>query len=281
MDEIWQRHKVFILQCVIGGFAFLIAFVLVTNAYSGTDILQQSNKSLKADLEKKIAAGNAPSTKSIAAQKAKAEDANEQIRSMATQIGSLVQGDDYVRENIVWILALIGKPREDAERFMALYKQLPQTCLISVREEAKSVLVGRAAQRGKLIEENVGLAAGVQEDEVPGGLHALAIGCDVVRRALERDGIQSVSDFRVNPRNVLDRDLGWIAGVELRLAITGDPDDVMGLIRSFNTIDPVSQRMTILKEVESITRRNPDDDTVKAVVVLLGLQGRAAQGEDR
>jgi hypothetical protein len=281
MDEIWQRHKTFILQCVIGGFAFLIALVLITNAYSGTKDLQASNRGLKNDLQKRVSDKLAPSPASIAAQKQKAEDALAQIRAMSGQVASQAQGEDYVRENIVWTLALAGRPRTDAEPFLAIYKQLPQTCLTSVREAARSVLVGEAAQKGKQIDETFGLAAGVADDEVPGGLHALAIVCDVIRRALERDGVVSVTDVRVNPRNVLDRDLSWVSGVEVRLAVTGDPDDVSSLLRSFNAPDPRMQRMTVLREIESITRRSPDDDTVKANVVLLGLQVKGVQGEDR
>lgn len=281
MDEIWQRHKTFILQCVIGGFAFLIALVLITNAYSGTKDLQSANRSLKDGLQKKVADKSAPNAASIAAQKQKAEDALGQIRAMSGLVASQTQGEDYVRENIVWTLALIGRPRTDAEQYMGIYKQLSQTALTSVREAARSVLIGEAAQKGKTIDETFGLAAGVADEEVPGALHALAMVCDVIRRALERDGIAAVTDVRVNPRNVLDRDLSWVQGVEVRLSITGDPDDVGGLLRSFNVPDARMQRMTVLREIESITRRSPDDDTVKANVVLLGLQVKGVQGEDR
>lgn len=281
MDELWQRHKTFILQCVIGAFAFLIALVILTNAYSGIEDVQRGNASLKKDLDKRLADRVAPSATSITAQKQKADDAQAQIRAMSEQVASQAQAEDYVRENIVWIMALLGKPRAEAERFLAIYKELPQSCLTSVREEARSVLVAQAAQKGRQIDESSGLAAGVAEDEVPGGLHALAIVCDVVRRALERDGILSVGDVKVNPRNVIDRDLGWVSGVEVRISLRGHPDDVTSLIRSFNFPDPNMRRMTVVREIESITRLNADDDTVKANLVLLGLQVKGVQGEDR
>jgi len=281
MDEIWQRHKVFILQGLIGGLVFLIALVVMGNAYSGVDVTQVSNANLKKTLDKRLAEKSAPSAKSITAQKQKADDALAQIRGTASEVASLATGEDYVRENIVWTLAIVGKPREDAERFLSLYKQLAGTCLTSVREEARSVLVGRAAQKGRQIDESFGLAGGLPDDEVPGGLHALAIVCDVIHRALEKDGIQSVSEIRVNPRNVLDKDLTWISGVEVRLTLIGDPDDVMAIVRSFNSLDSQPKRMTVVKEVESIVRRSPDEDTVKATVLLLGLQHKLPQGDDR
>lgn len=273
MDEIWQRHKTFILQCVIGGIVFLIALAVMGNMYSGADTAQGTNEGLRKDLLKKTADGQAPSSSSITAQKQKAQDAQQQIKNMAAQVASLATGEDYLRENIGWVLAIIGKPRADTERFLSIYKNVsPNTCLTSMREEARAVLVARAAQKGKSIDEQFGLAAGVEDEDVPGGLHALAIVCDVVRRALDRDGIQSVGDIRVQPRNVLDRDLPWIAGIEVKLSLVGDPDDVMAVIRGFNNLDSHPSRMTVVKEIESISRRNPDDDVVKASVVLYGLQ---------
>lgn len=281
MDEIWQRHKTFILQCIIGGLAFLIALVVMSNSYSGTKEIHALNVSGKRDIDKRISDGVAPSARSIAAQKQKAEDAKNQIREMSAKVASLAQGEDYVRENIVWILSTIEKPAVEAERFLALYKQLPQTCLTSVREEARAVLVGRAAQKGRQIDETFGLSAGVDEAEVPGALHALAIVCDVMRRALDKDGVQSVSDIRVNPRNAVGSELSWISGVDVRISLVGDPDDVMSVVRSFNQLDPKMNRMTVVREVESILRRSPDDDTVKASIALYGLQQKGAQGEDR
>lgn len=280
MDEIWQRHKAFILQCVIGGLVFLIALIVMGNAYSGIDVIQTGNRNLKAQLEKRKSEKSAPSPASIDAQKRKADQARGYIRDAAVQCASLAQGEDYVRENLVWILATIGKPPADAERFITLYRQFPQTCLTSVREEARTVLVGRAAQKGRQIDETFGLA-GVAEEDVPGALHALAITCDVIHRCLERDAIDAVLEIRVNPRNTLDRDLAWISGVDVRLTMHGDPDDVGAVLRSFNRTESHVKRMTVIREIESIVRKSPDDDDVKATVVLLGLQHKGAQGESQ
>lgn len=272
MDEIWQRHKTFVLQCVIGGLVFLIALVVLSNAYSGIDIAQGNNRSLVTDLKKRIDAKEAPSKRSIDEQKRKAEDALQQIRNMGSQVASLAAGEDYVRENVNWVLAVLGRPKEDAERFVQIYRDIPQSALTKLRSEAQAELGRRAAQRGRQIDETFGLAGGLEDEEVPGGIHGLAIVCDVTSRALERDGIQAVGDFRVNPRNQIDRDIAWLQGIEVRLSLTGLPDDVAAVIRSFSTLDSHVKRMTVVKEIESITRRSPDEDVVKAVVVLYGLQ---------
>lgn len=283
MDELWQRHKTFILQVVIGGFAFLIALTLVTGSYSGIEEAQASNSGLKKKLDSDVSSRVAPSARSISEQKQRAADAAQQIRQMASEVASTAATtEDYVRENIGWILAVTGRPREDAEKYMSIYRELAETSLTSVREDARSVLVGQAAQRGRQIDETLGLGAGVAASEVPGGLHALAIVCDVVRRALDRDGIVSVTEIKVNPRNTISSDLAWVTGVEIRLSITGDPDDVTKLLRSFNETDVNHpRRMTVLREIESITRRNPDEDLVRANIVLVGLRVQEPQGEDR
>ena len=61
------------------------------------------------------------------------------------------------------------------------------------------------------------------------------------------------------------------------MSVTGGPDDVTALLRGFNELDATSGRMIVIREVESIARKNPDDDTVKANVMLLGLHHKAAQ----
>jgi hypothetical protein len=272
MDEIWQRHKSFILQCVIGGLVFLIALVVLTNAYSGIEGAQTNNRSLVADLKKKVAAKEAPSKRSIDDQKRKAEDALQQIKNMGAQVASLATGEDYVRENVRWVLAVLGRPEQDAERFVQIYRNIPQSALTTLRSEAQQVLGRRAAQGGKQIDESFGLSGGLEDDEVPGGIHGLALVCEVISRALEHDGIAAVGDFRVNPRNQIDRDIAWLSGIEVRLSMTGAPEDVTAVIRSFNRLEGQPRRMLVLKEVESIVRRSADEDTVKAVVVLYGLQ---------
>ena len=58
--------------------------------------------------------------------------------------------------------------------------------------------------------------------------------------------------------------------------------DVTKLLRSFNETDVNHpRRMTVLREIESITRRNPDEDLVRANIVLVGLRVQEPQGEDR
>lgn len=279
MDELWQRHKTFILQCLIGGLVFLIALVVMGNTFDGIEGTQKNNASLVKDLQTRVSTKQAPSKKSIDAQRRKAEDAQQQIRSMGAQVASLATGEAYVRENVRWVFSVLGRPAEASEEIVAIFRQIPQSSLTKLRSEAQAVLGARAAQRGKTIDETFGLSAGVDDENVPGGMHALAILCDVIRRVLDREGIASVGDFKVNPGNVLDRDLGWISGVEIRLALVGDPDDVMAVIRSFNTLDSQVARMTVLKEVESITRRSPDDDAIRAVVVLYGLRLDRAEGD--
>lgn len=274
MDEIWQRHKTFIVQCGIGGIAFLIAFFVMTSSYSDIEQIQASNKQNFDKLAKRVRDREVPDPNSILAQKAKAEDARKQIEKMLRDVASTAQGEAYVRENIQWVLTTIGRPAADTERFLALYRQLPGAALTGVREEARSVLVSLAAQRGRQIDESFGLVGGVEDDEVPGALHALAIVCDVVRRSLELERIHLVSDVRVAPRNVLDKNLDWVSGVEVRMSVSGYPDDVNALLRGFNEPDPVMSRMTIVKEIESISRKSPDDDTVKASFALLGLRGK-------
>ena len=76
-----------------------------------------------------------------------------------------------------------------------------------------------------------------------------------------------------------DGEKGWIFGVEVRLAVTGMPDAVAELLRGFNRPVPPLGRATVVREVEGIVRRNPDDDPVKASLSLLGMQVRGTQGD--
>lgn len=292
MDEIWQRHKTFILQCVMGGIVFLIALAIMSNAYSGADDpeeLQRINASKRRALLDKVNRGNAPSARSIEAQKDLARQADEQIRKMAGEVASLSEGDEYVRESILWILENAGLPETSADQYMNLYRQLPQTALSRLREDARAALVNRTALDRVELDESLGIGGGIADDEVPMALHGLALTTDLVRRVLERNRadpsgkarVQSVRDLKVTPRNGLDKDLTWIAGLDVRATLVGDPDPVLSTMRSFNSLSNPRKRMTVVSRIDSITRPSADDDAVKATFTVLGLQHKGVKGAGR
>lgn len=278
MDEIWQRHKPFILQMIIVGLVFLIGVGLMSSTFSGaTDDpaeLESRNKSALASLK----AAEAPSPKSIEEQVSRAKQAEEQMQSMAAKVASLKTGDDYVRENLGWIAATIGKDDNAVNAWFTLYRDLPQTCLSKVREEVRGVLVARAAQQGKQIDENLGLTQGYEDSDVPTALHGLAIISDLIGRVIETDGIDAVGDLRINAANALSSDLPWIVGFKVHISFSGDPDAVNAILRSFNNLANRMQRMTVVDQIESWTRPRREDDAVKAQIMLLGLQFKGAQG---
>jgi hypothetical protein len=299
MDEIWQRHKAFILQVAVGGLAFLIALAVMSNAYSGADDpeeLKRINRNKKDALEKAVREKRAPSPASIAAQRERAAQAEREIREMAAMCASLAEGDDYVRENIVWTLANIGRPASDAELFVNLYKQFPQTGLTRLREEARAELVKRASQDRMVIEETLGIAGVPADDEVPAALHGLALVTDVIRRALEvnatldpegRKKIAAVRDLRVTPRNALDRDLAWISGIEVHVSLVGEPEPVLAVMRTFNSagdvggVRNVQKRITVLGRLAGILRdKGGDEESVKSSFNLLGLQHKGVKGAE-
>jgi len=302
MDEIWQRHKVFILQVAVGGLAFLIALAVMSNAFSGGDDpeeLRRINASRKETLEKAVRENRAPSRDSIVKQQERAGQAEREIREMAAMCASLAEGDDYVRENITWVLANIGRPAADVEKYFTMYKAsgLPMTCLTSLREEAKAELVKRASQDRVMIEESLGIAGVMADDEVPFALHGLALVTDVIRRALEvnatldpegKKKIAAVRELRIAPRNALDRDLSWIAGIEVHVSLVGDPEQVLAVLRTFNTatdvggVRNVQKRITVLGRLEGITReKGGDEEAVKASFNLLALQHKGVKGAEQ
>lgn len=294
MDEIWQRHKTFLLQVLLGGLAFLIALGVMSNSFSGADDpeeLARINVSKKASLQKAVDEKRAPSAGAIASQRERAADAERQIREMASMCASLEEGDEYVRENILWTVRNIGGQEASVATYFNLYKQIPQTCLSRLREEARAALVARASQDRVAIEETLGFGGAVADDEVPMALHGLALVTDVIRRVLETNAtwdpegkrkVTAVREIRVAPRNSLDRDLTWIAGLEVHVALHGDPDPVFAVMRSFNSVENPMRRMTVFARIEGITRdKSGDEDAVKAAFVLLGLQHRGVKGAER
>ncbi|MCG3134060.1 MAG: hypothetical protein HMLKMBBP_01346 [Planctomycetes bacterium] len=285
MDEIWQRHKAFILQVVTGGIVLLIALVVMSNVFSGSSDdpaeLQRVNKNNKDKLDKMVREKQAPSAASIAEQKRRADSAEAQIRSMASEVASLASGDAYVRENLTWIANVIGKGGAEVEAWMNLYKNLPQTCLSKVREEVRSALVGRSAQLGRDLDETMGLVQGYDDEDIPVALHGLAIVAEVVDRAfavdVAGDGkkvVSAVADLRIQPRNALNPDLAWIYGFRVHVSFTGDPDAVTMLKRSFNSLDNRQRRMIVLEEQESLLRPRREEDEVKVQLQLMGLVHR-------
>ncbi len=273
MDEIWQRHKSFIVQVFVGGLVFLIAYMVFSSTFedqADPAALQERNKQTKAELESQVQKHRAPLTASIADQKRMAESSERQIRELGGQVASLREGDAYVREHVEWVLRNIGKPQE-ADRLMELYRTIPQAALSRLRDEARQVLVGRAQQIGREIDETLGLGAGFQDDEIPAAIHGLAIATEIVDRALGREGIQSVTDMQIQPRSRFGADLTFVTAVPVKLTLTGQPADVNEIIRSFSRRSG-DERMLVLEQIEYLSRVRTDEDTVKSKLHLVGLQ---------
>ena len=296
MDEIWQRHKVFILQCAIGGIVLLIAWAVHSNLYADIGTSQKNNQLRKDELLSKLNKGEAPSTASIREQERIATQGAEQIAAMARKVSSVAPvGNDkveYVRENVRWILENIGRP-DQVDRYVGLYGSLKQTCLFELREEARTVLASRAAQRGRSIDETLGIQSGFQDDEVAVAIHGLAVVVDVVKRALDTEVpigsddyigmIDEISEIRVAVRTrsnrILEGSESQIVLFPVRLVVKGDPAAVIALMRSFNeTANPVN-RMTVLESFVGGDRERPDSDRVRMTLNLWGLHHLGVAGE--
>jgi hypothetical protein len=293
MDEIWQRHKVFIVQCVIGTIVLLIAWAVHSNLYADIDLTRRNTQARHAELQQKLANGEAPSKRSIDEQQSIAAEGEAQIEAMARKVASVASVDQnkiaYVRENIGWILTNIGQP-ERTDEFVGLYEQLPQTCLSRLREESRSVLASTAAELGRSLDETLGINAGFQDDEVPIGIHGLAIVVDIVKRGFDIDietevgdaVIDSVDEIRVavrSRRSKMDQgDTTQIVQFPVRITLRGSPAAVMSLLVSFNQTGNPVQRMTVLESIEGGEREREDSDRVRITFNLLGLHHLGVAG---
>lgn len=287
MDEIWQRHKVFIVQCVIGGIVLLIAWAVHSNLYADIDTMRRNHKLTYDELKAKLANGEAPSDRSIKEQQRIAAEGEAQIESMARKVASVASVEQnkiaYVRESIAWILANIDQPNR-VDEFVTTYEQLPKTCLSRLREEARAVLASRAAQRGRSFDESLGITTNFEDDEIPTGIHGLAIAVDIVARSFDieipAEGggtsmIESIDEIRVaarGRRNKMDvGDTSQIVQFPVRVTLRGGPSAIVLLLRSFNQTDNPVQRMTVLESIEGGEREREDADRVRITFNLLGL----------
>ena len=283
MDEMWQRHKSFILQVIVGGVLFLVAFFVMRSMYgdqNDPEKVRARNESRLKELQSKLASGNAPSTKSIEEQRANANSTEALKWELAKRVSSVAGRDDkskdadrekaYVGENIAWTLSNIG--RQD-DGFVDLYNKVPQACLSRLRDAARTVVIGKAAQTGKEVDETMGLGA-FPDEEIPEALHGLAIVTDLVGRCLAKPGIEKVLSLRVTTQRSFPEENGcnFMGAIGVHIEIVGDPADVSEVLRSFNSVDRKDQRMTVLESIESIVPLSQDEDTVKASVNVVGLR---------
>lgn len=283
MDEMWQRHKSFILQVIVGGVLFLVAFFVMRSMYgdqNDPEKVRTRNASRLKELEGKLQSGNAPSSRSIEEQRSNANQTESLKWDLAKRVSSVAGREDkakesereaaYVRENIAWTLANIG--RQD-DGFVDLYNKVPQACLSRLRDAARTVVIGKAAQTGKEVDETMGLGA-FPDDEIPEALHGLAIVTDLVGRCLARPGIEKVLALRVTTQRSFPEENGvnFMGAIGVHVEIVGDPAEVNDVLRSFNSVDKKEQRMTVLESIESIVPLSQDEDTVKASVNVVGLR---------
>ncbi len=299
MDEMWQRHKSFILQVVVGGVLFLVAFFVMRSIYGGDSDPKQMETRNRNQLDarrKQLDEGRAPSRSSIADQQRIAKNAEDQRHDLERRVGSTgVSEADYVKDSVTWTCANIEKlgtgVKLDPATFSDLYSRIPQACLSRLRDAARNALVGRAAQYGMEIDETLGLGMGFQDDEIPAALHALAVVSDVVGRCFPKAGeehprIDRVLSIKIDPHDPFPEQIGvgFVSALGVQIDLVGDPRDVAELIRSFNSTDNPARRMTVVKSVNFLTPVSPDEDTVRLSVSLVGLrfkaEGKAGAGPE-
>ena len=145
------------------------------------------------------------------------------------------------------------------------------------------MLASRAAQLGRSLDETLGVGAGFQDDEVPIGIHGLAIVVDVVTRAFEFELeteagdaiIESIDEVRVavrSRRSKLDQgDTAQIVQFPVRITLRGSPAAIVALLLSFNQTNNPVKRMTVLESIEGGEREREDTDRVRITFNLLGL----------
>jgi hypothetical protein len=284
MDEMWQRHKSFILQVVVGGVLFLVAFFVMRSMYgdqNDPDNVRKRNVTRKGELEAKLAAGHAPDAHSIQDQRTIADDAEKARQALARRVASVAGSDAkasdadreraYVAENVARILEVIGKPDDG---YVALYQQVPQACLSRLRDLSRAVLVGKAAQVGKEIDESLGLTTSFADEDVPEALHGLAIVTDVYARCLAKEHIDKIASVRITARSTFPEmnDATLVTSIGVHFELIGDPADIGEVLRSFNAADRKDLRMTVLDSIDFIVPLSPDEDTVKASFNVAGLR---------
>lgn len=281
MDEMWQRHKSFIVQVMAGGVLFLIAFFVMRSMYgdqNDPETVRRRNVSKFDDLKKKLESSHAPDAPSISQQQSIAKSADDAKRKLAGTVSSIAglgkpdaeRVAAYVKESIEWTLANIQ--RQD-DGFIALYDRVPQACLSRLRDASRQVLAGKAAQSGKDVDETLGLSA-YPDDEIPEALHGLAIVTDLVGRALARPGIEKVASLRVAARSTFpeNNSVSLVRAIGVHMDVIGDPKDVYEFLRSLNSAGQAGQRITVLESIESVVPLSQDEDTVRASINVVGLQ---------
>ncbi len=289
MDEMWQRHKSFILQLSVIAIVFLVAFLVMGSMYGDNNdpkVARVKNAARLSELQSKSTSGHAPSKDSIATQRDIAKRSATTKTALVEHVASIAgraektpdvdREKEYVRENIKWVLTNIGRQGE-LEAYVAQFANLPQACLSRLRDAARSALVSKAAQSGKAIDETNGVSAGYAEDEIPAALHGLAIVTEIVGRGLAKGGIDSIQAVRISPHSSFPETHGvnFVSAIGVHMEFVGDPADIAELLRSFNSVGKPDVRLTVLESVDFVVPMSPDDDAVKASINVVGLRLKA------
>jgi hypothetical protein len=289
MDEMWQRHKTFILQTTVMGVVFLVAFLVMRSLYgdyNDPERTRAKNEKTMKELREKRDAGRAPSELSIKEQRDIAQRAETTKRDLLKRVASVAGRDEktveadrekaYVRESIERTAANIGRQSE-VGAFEQLFATVPQACLSRLRDASRASLISRAAQAGKEIDETLGMSGGYAEDEIPAALHGLSIVTDVVGRFLAKERVDKVQAIRIAPRSQFPElnGVGFVSAIGVHLEVIGDPIEIGDVIRSFNSVGKPEVRMNVLESIEYVVPMSADDDEVKASINIVGLRLKA------
>lgn len=154
MDNLWQRHRTFILKILAGLGVCLFAWI-IGSSLSGGDFDQKV--ALAANMRREIRQTDAPATESTSDYREAAEVLRNRILPVANAVGETRTDEDLRRGLLKELLEAVGKdPAADFDAYLALSRQSAQACVTRLVGDAATALRKEAARKNVFIDENLG-----------------------------------------------------------------------------------------------------------------------------
>jgi hypothetical protein len=191
MDNLWQRHRTFILKILAGLAVCLLAWIIGSSlSGKGMDTLIARNDSVR----RSIRSMSVPSPKDTSAYRAAADELRKRILFVANRVAETRSGENLRTGLIKDLLVLVGQDSPATrDELIRQSRQNAQACVTRLQGMATTALRREAGPKNIVIDERLGFdGVEVASGEVDRYLLTLKLIVEAVRMGID----EGVSEIR-------------------------------------------------------------------------------------
>ena len=272
MDDIWQRHRKFILW-IGAGLGVCLVMLIVFSA--GWDRSVPELAAINDDLRKKTREKQVPTPEDTDAVLDAKDRLEARIDYVANKVGVTGGGGDLTEKLVRKILGAIDKENDvTVNRYLDLARRTPKSCIVGLEGDVREHLSNKASLENVVLPESLGFTnMELESTELTRYLITLDLVIHLVDLAIEERLIEVKGILIETPSTGRFKTAdAFIADYPVQLAIRGHSLSVLKFVERLNS----AERFVPMRQLQKLGRERAerDEDVVTAVMDLMALRIR-------